>query len=174
MRRIRLGGREKQAKVLDGLHLGSVADNDNVAAPVGMAIAKEASLHGLFDWVVCDSALGRGCGAPGLGAGCGVSILFVSAVLRTRAAQISTMFLRVVKAEAGLKTEFAKVAAVATTLVPAAAMATEGTNEILGIDTAAIPLLGLPVLLVANLAFNDWAKTQDNEDFFDELPPGPK
>lgn len=81
---------------------------------------------------------------------------------------------RVVKAEAGLKTEFAKVAAVATTLVPAAAMATEGTNEILGIDTAAIPLLGLPVLLVANLAFNDWAKTQDNEDFFDELPPGPK
>jgi len=30
------------------------------------------------------------------------------------------------------------------------------------------------VLLVANFAFNDWAQTQDNDDFFDELPPAPK
>ena len=72
------------------------------------------------------------------------------------------------------KSDMAKVAAVATSLAPAAAFATEGTNEILGIDTAIIPILCFPALLVANFAFNGWAQEQDNEDFFDELPPSPK
>ena len=71
------------------------------------------------------------------------------------------------------KSDMAKVAAVATSMAPAAAFATEGTNEILGIDTFIIPILAFPTLLVANFAFNDWAQTQDNDDFFDELPPTP-
>merc|ERR1719198_2408951 len=62
------------------------------------------------------------------------------------------------------KSDMAKVAAVATS----------GTNEILGIDTFIIPILAFPTLLVANFAFNDWAQAQDNDDFFDELPPTPK
>jgi len=72
------------------------------------------------------------------------------------------------------KWDMPKFAAVATSMAPAAAFATEGTNEILGIDTNLIPLLGLPTLLIANLAFNNWAQTQDNDDFFDELPPPPR
>ena len=72
------------------------------------------------------------------------------------------------------KSDMAKVAAVATSMAPAAAFATEGTNEILGIDTFIIPTLAFPTLLVANFAFNDWAQAQDNDDFFDELPPTPK
>jgi len=72
------------------------------------------------------------------------------------------------------KWDMPKFAAVATSMAPAAAFATEGTNEILGIDTNLIPLLGLPTLLVANIAFNNWAQTQDNDDFFDELPPPPR
>jgi len=72
------------------------------------------------------------------------------------------------------KWDMPKFAAVATSMAPAAAFATEGTNEILGIDTNLIPLLGLPTLLIANIAFNNWAQTQDNDDFFDELPPPPR
>ena len=66
------------------------------------------------------------------------------------------------------KSDMAKVAAVATTMMaPAAALARlpEGTNAPLGIDVATIPLLAIPTLLVANVAFNDWAQDQDNGEY---------
>uniref|UniRef100_A0A6U0YMB5 PSII 6.1 kDa protein n=1 Tax=Rhizochromulina marina TaxID=1034831 RepID=A0A6U0YMB5_9STRA len=74
-----------------------------------------------------------------------------------------------------LKSDMAKSIAVASTVAaPLVAGATEGTNEILGIDTLIIPLLGFPVLVAVNLLFNDWAQTQDNDEFFDGLGPPPK
>jgi ABC-type transport system involved in cytochrome bd biosynthesis fused ATPase/permease subunit len=72
------------------------------------------------------------------------------------------------------KSDCAKAIAVASAMVPMAAHATEGTNEILGIDTPIIVLVALPVLAVVNAVYNDWAKNQDNDEFFDGLPPTPK
>mmetsp|Transcript_8248 Transcript_8248/g.10418 ORF Transcript_8248/g.10418 Transcript_8248/m.10418 type:complete len:119 (-) Transcript_8248:376-732(-) len=71
---------------------------------------------------------------------------------------------------------FAKIGAVAGAMIaanPMVASATEGTNEIFGIDDQRI-YLALPVLVAVNLLFNTWAQGQDNEDFFDALPPPPK
>ena len=53
------------------------------------------------------------------------------------------------------------------------AQATEGTNEIFGIDDPRIYGI-LPVLVAINVLFLEWAKEQDDEDFFDALPPPPK
>jgi len=73
------------------------------------------------------------------------------------------------------KSDMAKAVAVASTVAaPLMAGATEGTNEILGIDNFIIPLVALPALVAVNFLFNDWAQTQDNSDFFDGLPPTPK
>ena len=75
----------------------------------------------------------------------------------------------------GMKEDMAKVGAVAATLAasPMVASATEGTNEIFGIDDDRIYFI-LPVLVAVNVLFNSWAQDQDNEDFFDSLPPPPK
>jgi hypothetical protein len=124
------------------------------------------------------------------------------------------------------KSDCAKAIAVASAMVPMAAQATEGTNEvlnhknrhlahengvcpqcvrclkktrcfslfvcnknfilgipaypnpnrlqILGIDTPIIILIALPTLALINAIFNDWAKNQDNDDFFDGIAPPPK
>lgn len=74
----------------------------------------------------------------------------------------------------GLKENFAKISTVATVAAaPIVAQATEGTNEIFGIDDPRIYGI-LPVLVAINVLFLEWAKEQDDEDFFDALPPPPK
>lgn len=45
--------------------------------------------------------------------------------------------------------------------------------QIFGIDDDRIYFI-LPVLVAVNVLFNSWAQDQDNEDFFDSLPPPPK
>ena len=75
-----------------------------------------------------------------------------------------------------LKSDIAKIGAVAGAVIasnPMVASATEGTNEIFGVDDQRIYLV-LPVLVAVNVLFNAWAQDQDNEDFFDALPPPPK
>ncbi len=47
-------------------------------------------------------------------------------------------------------------------------------KQSLGIDTPIIIAIGVPTLLVINFLFNDWAKSQDNGEFFDSLPNNPK
>merc|ERR1719502_607380 len=74
-----------------------------------------------------------------------------------------------------VKPDFAKIGAVAASLAaaPAVTVATEGTNELLGIDDNRIWFF-IPVLLTIRFLYNQWAEGQDDEDFFDALPPPPK
>mmetsp|Transcript_11906 Transcript_11906/g.27914 ORF Transcript_11906/g.27914 Transcript_11906/m.27914 type:complete len:82 (-) Transcript_11906:239-484(-) len=66
------------------------------------------------------------------------------------------------------------VAAVLST--PMMAGATEGTNEIFGVNYDAIYLFSIPTITIGHglgLLFKDWEESQDNSDFFDELPNTP-
>mmetsp|Transcript_43402 Transcript_43402/g.87778 ORF Transcript_43402/g.87778 Transcript_43402/m.87778 type:complete len:114 (+) Transcript_43402:42-383(+) len=83
--------------------------------------------------------------------------------------------IRAAPVEAMKPMDMAKAVAVAAIVAsPLLAGATEGTNEIFGVNYDKIFYFSIPTVAVGHflgLAFNDWEKDQSNEDFFDEIAP---